>query len=100
MQMNICLCPRKSKVLLAIRLSWGLRTFSVVTEAHLRLAKANGVFPLTDAIELLKLGLVDALNKIGSESWLISNWTTQALRQNIHLWSEFVPDLGNISLLP
>lgn len=36
-------------------------TFSVITEAHLRLPKADGVFALANAIELLKLGLVDAL---------------------------------------
>lgn len=38
-------------------------TFSVVAEAHLRLAKADGVFALANAIELLELGLVDALER-------------------------------------
>ena len=37
-------------------------TLSVVTEGHLGLAEANGVFALGDAIELLELGLVDALH--------------------------------------
>lgn len=36
-------------------------TFSVVAEAHLRLAKANGVFACANAIELLKFCLIDAL---------------------------------------
>ena len=36
-------------------------TFSVVAEAHLGLAETNGVLALADAIELLELGLVDAL---------------------------------------
>ena len=39
-------------------------TFSVVAKAHFRLPKANGIFTLTDAIELLELGLVDALHKL------------------------------------
>lgn len=37
-------------------------TFSIVAEAHLGLAKTNGIFALGDAIELLELGLVDALH--------------------------------------
>jgi hypothetical protein len=36
-------------------------TFPVITEAHLRLAQANGVFARGDAIELLKLCLINAL---------------------------------------
>jgi hypothetical protein len=42
---------------------WGnlVPTFPVVTEAHLGLAEADGVLALADAIELLELGLVDAL---------------------------------------
>lgn len=36
-------------------------TFSIVTEAHLRLPKPNRIFALADAIEFLKLGLIDAL---------------------------------------
>lgn len=36
-------------------------TFSVVAEAHLGLAEANGVLALADAVELLELCLVDAL---------------------------------------
>jgi len=38
-------------------------TFPVVTEAHLGLSKTNGVFSLTDAIELLQLGLINTLHK-------------------------------------
>jgi hypothetical protein len=38
-------------------------TLAVVAEGHLRLAEANGVFPLGDAIELFELGLVDTLHK-------------------------------------
>ena len=37
-------------------------TLAVVAEGHLGLAKANGVFALRDAIELLELCLVDALH--------------------------------------
>lgn len=40
-----------------------LPTFSVVAETHLRLAEANGVFTLGDAIELFQLGLVHALGR-------------------------------------
>ena len=36
-------------------------TFSVVAEAHLGLAETNGVLAGADAIELLELCLVDAL---------------------------------------
>jgi hypothetical protein len=36
-------------------------TLAVVAEGHLGLAEANRVFALGDAIELLKFGLVDAL---------------------------------------
>ena len=45
----------------AQRASPRARTFAVVTKAHLGLAEANGVFPSTDAIVLLKLGLLDIL---------------------------------------
>jgi hypothetical protein len=38
-----------------------LPTFSIVAEAHLGLPKANCVFALADAIELLQLGLVNTL---------------------------------------
>jgi hypothetical protein len=37
-------------------------TLAVIAEAHLGLAETNGVFSGTDAIVLLELGLVDALN--------------------------------------
>ena len=37
------------------------RTFSVVAEAHLGLAEANGVFALRNAIEFLQFSLVNAL---------------------------------------
>lgn len=36
-------------------------TLAVVAKGHLGLAETNGVFSLGDAIELLKLGLVNAL---------------------------------------
>jgi len=36
-------------------------TFSVIAEAHLGLSKTDGVFSCCNAIEFLKLGLVDAL---------------------------------------
>jgi hypothetical protein len=42
--------------------AWEL-TLAVVAEGHLCLAEANGVFSLGDAIELLELGLVDALQR-------------------------------------
>jgi len=38
-------------------------TLAVVAEGHLGLAEANRVFALRDAIELLELGLVDALQQ-------------------------------------
>lgn len=41
----------------------GQHTFAVVAERHLGLAEANCVLALRDAIELLKLGLVDALKR-------------------------------------
>lgn len=49
--------------LLQIKFSY-MRTFSVVTEAHLGLTETDGVFALTDSIELLELGLRDALYAI------------------------------------
>lgn len=39
------------------------RTFSVVAEAHLGLTQTDRVLALADAIELFKLGLVDALQE-------------------------------------
>lgn len=39
-------------------------TLSVVAEAHLGLAEADGVFALANAIELFELGLVDALERV------------------------------------
>jgi len=36
-------------------------TLTIVAKGHLGLAKADGVFALRDAIELLELSLVDAL---------------------------------------
>ena len=36
-------------------------TFTVITEAHLGLAKTNGVLALTNAIELFELSLVNTL---------------------------------------
>jgi len=39
-------------------------TFSVVAEAHLGLAEANGVLALADAIELLEICLVNALEAV------------------------------------
>jgi hypothetical protein len=47
------------------RAGWDLLTFSVVAEAHLRLAQADGVLALAHAIERLQLGLVDALRTEG-----------------------------------
>ena len=38
-------------------------TLTVVAEGHLGLAETNGVLASGDAIELLELGLVDALHK-------------------------------------
>lgn len=37
------------------------RTFSIITEAHLRLAQTDGILALADAIELLEFCLVDTL---------------------------------------
>jgi hypothetical protein len=38
-------------------------TFSIIAEAHLGLHETNCIFPLANAIELLKLCLVNALLK-------------------------------------
>jgi len=38
-------------------------TFTVITEAHLGLAETNGVLPLANAIVLLQLSLVNALER-------------------------------------
>jgi hypothetical protein len=46
-------------------------TFSVVAEAHLGLAETNGVLAGADAIELLELCLVDALQSSGQRSMLL-----------------------------
>jgi hypothetical protein len=47
----------------------GKLTLTVVAERHLRLAKTNSVLSLGDAIELLELGLVNALRlKLESSS--------------------------------
>ena len=43
----------------------GYSTFAVVAEAHLGLTQTGRVFSLRDAIELLELGLVDALRRQG-----------------------------------
>lgn len=42
------------------------RTFSIIAEAHLRLAKTNGILALADAIELLEFCLVDTLSALVS----------------------------------
>jgi hypothetical protein len=39
-------------------------TLTVITEAHLLLAETDSVFALTDAIVLLQLGLVNALEEL------------------------------------
>jgi hypothetical protein len=54
-------------------------TFSVVAEAHLGLAETNGVLAGADAIELLELCLVDALQASGQprimfERHMAWNW--------------------------
>jgi hypothetical protein len=43
--------------------AYGGLTLPVITKAHFRLTKTDSVFPLGDAIEFLKLRLVDALQK-------------------------------------
>jgi hypothetical protein len=48
-------------VLIALYGEACLLTLSVITEAHLGLAKADCVLSLANAIELLELGLVNAL---------------------------------------
>lgn len=48
-------------------------TFSVVAEAHLGLAEANGVLAGADAIELLELCLVDALQASRQRSVLLES---------------------------
>ena len=52
-----------------------MRTFSVVTEAHLSLTEANGIFALADAIELLKFCLVDTLKQVISlKQCYVAHW--------------------------
>ena len=48
-------------------------TFSVVAEAHLGLAETNGVLAGADAIELLELCLVDALQASGQPGIVFEN---------------------------
>lgn len=52
----------RSQILLCGQRLWNL-TLAVIAEGHFGLAEANSVFALGDAIELLKLGLVDALQR-------------------------------------
>jgi hypothetical protein len=40
-----------------------IQTFTIITEAHLGLAKTDGVFSFANAIELFKLFLVNALKR-------------------------------------
>ena len=47
-------------------LTGGTFTFSIITEAHPSLSKANGVFSLRDAIELFQLGLFNTLYVISA----------------------------------
>lgn len=46
--------------------AWGALTLAVVAEGHLGLAKPNCVFSRGNAIELLQLGLVDALHVVST----------------------------------
>lgn len=59
-RIDICIVPGNQPVPDAV---CGVQsTFSVIAEAHLGLAEADCIFPLADAIELLELGLIDALH--------------------------------------
>lgn len=53
-------------------------TFSVVTEAHLGLAKANGIFARANSIEFLQLSLVNAL--VIGQPIVIPNKTSSSSR--------------------
>jgi len=44
-----------------------VRTFAVIAEAHFCLTEADSVFSFTDAVELLELGLIDALDMVSCE---------------------------------
>jgi hypothetical protein len=52
-----------SACLFSLGLPLAVHTLTVVAEAHLGLAEANSVLASTDAIVLLKLGLVDTLER-------------------------------------
>ena len=56
-------------------------TFSVVAEAHLGLAEANGIFALANAIEFLELCLVDALGRV-----LAAHSRTDVRRWDVLTW--------------
>jgi len=65
-------------------------TFPVIAEAHLGLAKTNCVLPLTDAIELLELALVDTLQQfvLAWSSWKEAQliWCRDRGRENAPGW--------------
>lgn len=45
------------------RWNTNIGTFSIITEAHLRLTKTDRIFALADAIELFEFCLVDTLSE-------------------------------------
>jgi hypothetical protein len=56
-------------------------TFPIIAEAHLGLAKTNGVFALTNAIELFQVLLVDTLFQ-RSILWLLAHIEPASEAQN------------------
>jgi hypothetical protein len=62
-----------------------LLTFSVVTEAHLGLAQTNGIFASADAIEFLKL---DLINTLTMKCQFLARATLRREGQSTHLARE------------
>jgi hypothetical protein len=61
-------------------------TLSVVAEAHLGLAEANGVLAGADAIELLELCLVDALQAFSQRAVLLVKISNFWIKANLPGW--------------
>jgi hypothetical protein len=71
-RIDICVVPGSQPVPDAV---CGVQsTFSVIAEAHLGLAEADCIFPLADAIELLELGLIDALHIESVHALHVMGW--------------------------
>ena len=65
-------------------------TFTIITEGHLGLAQANGVFSGADAIECLEFGLLDILEPMHTSSATNGSWEIRSCGCLI----KFVCDIG------